>query len=81
VLGETGGPLFIEVLVRKGNRKDLGRPRSSPQENKEAFMRFVSAIKTADTNTIDDIKTSSIAGVCGHPFGTSQTPISEEGVT
>jgi phosphonopyruvate decarboxylase len=47
VLGEnsaTGekGPLFIEVLVRKGNRKDLGRPRSSPQENKEAFMRFIS---------------------------------------
>ncbi|MDR0312067.1 MAG: phosphonopyruvate decarboxylase [Treponema sp.] len=35
------GPLFMEVLVRKGNRKDLGRPKSSPQENKEAFMRFL----------------------------------------
>jgi len=37
----TGGPMFIEIKVRKGNRKDLGRPRSSPQENKEAFMRFL----------------------------------------
>jgi phosphonopyruvate decarboxylase len=36
------GPLFIEVMVRKGNRADLGRPKSTPQENKEAFMRFVS---------------------------------------
>jgi phosphonopyruvate decarboxylase len=48
VLNETAasdkkdGPLFIEILVRKGNRKDLGRPSSSPQENKEAFMRFIS---------------------------------------
>jgi phosphonopyruvate decarboxylase len=41
-LSETTRPLFIEVLVRKGNRKDLGRPRSSPQENKESFVRFIS---------------------------------------
>jgi phosphonopyruvate decarboxylase len=47
--GKKNGPPFIEVLVRKGNRKDLGRPRSSPQENKEAFMRFVSAIKMSQT--------------------------------
>jgi phosphonopyruvate decarboxylase len=51
VLGEaTGadrknGPEFIEVIVRKGNRKDLGRPKSSPQQNKEAFMRFLTANK------------------------------------
>jgi phosphonopyruvate decarboxylase len=38
---KVDGPVFIEVLVRKGNRKDLGRPKSSPQENKEAFMRFI----------------------------------------
>ena len=48
-LGETGecdksgmnGPLFIEALVRKGNRANLGRPASGPKENKEAFMRFI----------------------------------------
>jgi phosphonopyruvate decarboxylase len=39
---EKEKPLFIEISVRKGNRKDLGRPKSSPQENKEAFMRFLS---------------------------------------
>jgi phosphonopyruvate decarboxylase len=38
---ENDGPLFIEVLVRKGSRDDLGRPRLSPQENKELFMRFL----------------------------------------
>jgi len=32
------GPLFIEVLIKKGSRKDLGRPTSSPAENKASFM-------------------------------------------
>ena len=42
----TGGPLFIEALVCKGNRGNLGRPRSGPRENKEAFMRFISESKS-----------------------------------
>jgi phosphonopyruvate decarboxylase len=32
---------FIEVKVKKGARKDLGRPKSTPVENKEAFMKFI----------------------------------------
>jgi phosphonopyruvate decarboxylase len=32
------GPEFLEVLVRKGARKDLGRPGASPEENKAALM-------------------------------------------
>ena len=32
---------FIEVLVRKGARKDLGRPKTTPQENKKAMMEFL----------------------------------------
>lgn len=32
---------FIEVKVKKGARKDLGRPTSTPQENKIVFMQFV----------------------------------------
>lgn len=32
---------FIEVLVTKGARKDLGRPKSSPIENKASFMEFL----------------------------------------
>ncbi len=32
---------FVEVLVTKGARKDLGRPKSTPQENKKALMDFL----------------------------------------
>lgn len=37
----SGGLQLIEVRVKKGNRKDLGRPTTTPVENKEAFMRFL----------------------------------------
>ena len=36
------GPVLLEIKVRKGSRKDLGRPTISPIENKEAFMNFLS---------------------------------------
>jgi phosphonopyruvate decarboxylase len=32
------GTSLINVLVHKGNRKDLGRPTTTPQQNKEALM-------------------------------------------
>ena len=32
------GVSLINVNVRKGNRKDLGRPTTAPQQNKEALM-------------------------------------------
>jgi len=34
----TPGPIFIEVKSAIGSRSDLGRPTSTPVENKEAFM-------------------------------------------
>lgn len=34
------GPVLLEVRVKKGNRKDLGRPTTTPIQNKEAFMDF-----------------------------------------
>ncbi len=37
----TDGPVFIEVQVCKGARKDLGRPTTTPQQNKEALMNFL----------------------------------------
>jgi len=40
-LSETEKPVFIEVNVRKGNRKDLGRPDKTPIENKKAFMNCI----------------------------------------
>lgn len=39
------GPLFIEVRVKRGNRKDLGRPTTTPIENKEALMFFLQECK------------------------------------
>ena len=32
---------FLEVRVKKGNRKDLGRPTTTPVQNKEALMDFL----------------------------------------
>lgn len=37
----TVGPVLLEIKVKKGNRKDLGRPTTTPVQNKEAFMDFL----------------------------------------
>ena len=34
-------PIFLEIRVRKGNRKDLGRPTTTPIQNKETLMEFL----------------------------------------
>ena len=36
------GPSLLEIKVKKGNRKDLGRPTTIPIQNKEALMEFLS---------------------------------------
>jgi phosphonopyruvate decarboxylase len=40
-LVSTKGPAYLEIRVKKGNRKDLGRPTKSPLENKKEFEAFV----------------------------------------
>ena len=35
------GPILLQVCVKKGNRKDLGRPTTTPIQNKEALMKFL----------------------------------------
>ncbi len=35
------GPVLLEIKVKKGNRKDLGRPTTSPIQNKKALMEFL----------------------------------------
>ena len=35
------GPNFLEVRVKPGARKNLGRPTVKPVDNKKAFMKFV----------------------------------------
>ena len=35
------GPVLLQVCVKKGNRKELGRPTTTPVQNKEALMEFL----------------------------------------
>lgn len=37
----VNGPILLEIKVKKGNRKDLGRPTTTPIQNKEALMNFL----------------------------------------
>ena len=41
-LDDCAKPALLQVCVRKGNRKDLGRPTTTPQQNKEALMKELS---------------------------------------
>ena len=40
------GPHFLEVIVRPGNRSNLGRPTSTPEENKIAIMEHLGSINS-----------------------------------
>lgn len=40
-LSQTAGPALLEIEVRVGARDDLGRPKSTPADNKHAFMAFL----------------------------------------
>ena len=35
------GPCLLEILINKGARNNLGRPTTSPKENKVNFMKFL----------------------------------------
>jgi phosphonopyruvate decarboxylase len=41
-LSTVGGPVLLEIKVKKGNRKDLGRPTTTPIQNRDALMNFLS---------------------------------------
>jgi len=38
-LHRSTGPALLEITIAIGSRDDLGRPTSTPEENKQAFMR------------------------------------------
>ena len=40
-LQQSKGPCLLEIRIRRGARKDLGRPATTPVENKHAFMKFI----------------------------------------
>ncbi|MFW8566872.1 phosphonopyruvate decarboxylase [Orrella sp. 11846] len=37
----TDGPILLEVIITASSRTDLGRPSSTPEENKQAFVKAV----------------------------------------
>tara|TARA_B100000787_G_C16191581_1_gene297866 strand:+ start:369 stop:1493 length:1125 start_codon:yes stop_codon:yes gene_type:complete len=37
------GPHFIDIHVRPGNRSDIGRPTTTPAQNKNAIMQYLGA--------------------------------------
>ncbi len=40
-LADEPGPVMLEVLITTGSRSDLGRPTSTPCQNKQAFMEWL----------------------------------------
>ena len=38
---KKNGSLFIEILCKPGFRSNLGRPKTTPEENKNAFINFL----------------------------------------
>ena len=40
-MANIDGPALLEIQVKKGFRENLGRPTTTPIQNKEAFMGFV----------------------------------------
>jgi phosphonopyruvate decarboxylase len=43
LMKHNDGPGLLEIRVRPGARKDLGRPTTTPIQNKDAFMEFLKA--------------------------------------
>jgi phosphonopyruvate decarboxylase len=41
-LKSEDGPILLEIMVNRGNRKELGRPTKTPKENMDLFMNFLS---------------------------------------
>ena len=51
LIRETAGKkrTFVEILLRQGSRKDLGRPTQTPQENLRGLMRELGGPESART--------------------------------
>lgn len=45
------GCTLININVKKGNRKDLGRPTTTPKQNKQAFMRNLKSVSFPKNRT------------------------------
>jgi phosphonopyruvate decarboxylase len=41
----SAGPHFIDIHVRPGNKPNIGRPTTTPMQNKNAFMQYLGALE------------------------------------
>lgn len=47
---EADGPALLEIRINKGARSDLGRPKSTPLENRNAFMTNLGITKQENSD-------------------------------
>jgi hypothetical protein len=41
-MGQEGdGPHFLELLIKRGHRSDLGRPKTTTHDAKDNFMKHI----------------------------------------
>lgn len=43
-IAHTTGPVFVEVMCNTDSRSDLGRPGTTPAENKAALMKYLESV-------------------------------------
>ncbi len=41
LINKFNGPILMEIIVKKGSRKNLGRPKESPIQNKKIFVKNI----------------------------------------
>lgn len=41
IIINCNGPVFLEIIVKRGARKELGRPNETPEINKISFMKYI----------------------------------------
>ena len=44
------GPVLLDVRIQKGSRKDLGRPKTTPLENRDAFMANLGVVRMEESD-------------------------------
>ena len=44
------GPVLLDVRIQKGSRKDLGRPKTTPIENRNVFMANLGIVNGEDSD-------------------------------
>nr|WP_292365401.1 phosphonopyruvate decarboxylase [Methanoculleus sp. UBA208] len=46
----ANGPALLEVRIKRGSRKDLGRPKTTPLENRDAFMGNLGVVRMEESD-------------------------------